>query len=526
MHVKKGVKLQFAISFLVLMAILLTIGISWFSSAQALKESLKDNYLESNQKYANRLSLSTSDVLTYMQQNINSLGKILGHQSFRQADLDEWRMANSRHFNSLFITDEDGVIQLMSPEIVEFKDKVKVKSGRKIQSDTVKKALSTKKPFISEPYLATSGQLIMLISAPIFDDENHYRGLIGGTIYLESEGAISHILNEDTFSDGSYVFVVDRNGHILYHPDSNRLNEDVSDNKVVQSVLQGKSGSLQITNSKGKEFFAGYAYEDITGWGIVSQTPTSVINVPLSTLLDKVISQSFPLLLIILLTAWYFTNSLAKPLNTLARFSEAAIAQKKTLDHTQTLKSKSYIYEVRQLYHHFQNHLNLLNNQLQIDGLTGLVNRRTLDLTLKAWLEKRVPFSVIMIDIDLFKKVNDTYGHLVGDDVLKFLAVIMKETADDSDICFRYGGEEFGVLVKSADHIDAFDLAEQLRLKVCNTLCPTGEFVTISLGISSHQEGDKHPETILKRADDALYQSKSEGRNKTVVFEDKSKYAS
>jgi diguanylate cyclase (GGDEF)-like protein len=520
MRVKKGVKLQYAISFLVVMAILLTITISWYSSAQALKESLKDSYLESNQKYANRLSLSTSDVLIYMQQNINSLGKILGHQSFRQTDLDEWRMANSRHFNSLFITDENGVIQLLSPKVVEFKDKVQ--SGRKIQSDTVKKALSTQKPFISEPYLATSGQLIMLISAPIFDDENHYRGLIGGTIYLESEGAISHILNEDKFSDGSYVFVVDRTGHILYHPDSNRLNEDVSSNKVVQSVLQGKSGSMQITNSKGKDFFAGFAYEQKTGWGIVSQTPTSVIDLPLSKLLNKVISQSFPLLLIILLTAWYFTNSLAKPLNTLARFSEAAIAQKKT---THTLNSKSYIYEVRQLYHHFRNHLNLLNNQLQIDGLTGLVNRRTLDLALKDWLDQRVPFSIIMIDIDLFKRVNDTYGHLVGDDVLKFLALLMKDTANEDDICFRYGGEEFGILIKSVDPIKAFEIAEQLRLKVCNTICPTGEFITISLGISTYQEGEEYPETILKRADIALYQSKTEGRNKTLVYDDICQYA-
>lgn len=518
MRVKKGVKLQFAISFLVMMAILLSIAISWYSSAQALKASLKDNYLESNQKYANRLSLSTSDLLIHMQQNINSLGKILGHQSFRQTDLDEWRMANSKHFNSLFITNSDGVIQLLSPKVVEFKDKVQ--SGSKIQSDTVKKALSIQKPFISEPYLATTGQLIMLISAPVFDDKNNYKGLIGGTIYLESEGAISHILNEDKFSDGSYVYVVDRTGHILYHPDSNRINEDVSYNIVVQNVLQGKSGSMQMTNRQGKDFFAGYAYEEKTGWGIVSQTPTSVIDIPLGKLLEKVISQSLPLLLIILLTAWYFTTSLAKPLNKLAKFSEAAFAQKKTPNPTQILKSKSYIYEVRQLYHHFQNHVNLLNNQLQIDGLTGLANRRTLDLALKEWLDQKVPFSIIMIDIDFFKRVNDTYGHLVGDDVLKFLASTMKDIAGVDDICFRYGGEEFGLLVKSVNPINALDLAEQLRIKVSETVSPTGEFVTISLGISSYQEGDQHPENILKRADDALYQSKSQGRNKTVVYEE------
>ena len=86
------------------------------------------------------------------------------------------------------------------------------------------------------------------------------------------------------------------------------------------------------------------------------------------------------------------------------------------------LKNKSHIYEVHQLYHQIYNHFQLLNNQIQLDGLTGLANRRTFDLEIKDLMAQKVPFTMIMIDIDFFKKVNDTYGHLVGDDVLKYLS--------------------------------------------------------------------------------------------------------
>lgn len=182
------------------------------------------------------------------------------------------------------------------------------------------------------------------------------------------------------------------------------------------------------------------------------------------------------------------------------------------------LEMKSYIYEVRQLYQHLQKHFQLLANQIQQDGLTGLANRRAFDLEIERLVSHKMSFSLIMLDIDRFKNVNDVHGHLVGDDVLRFLAAIMREVTREEDLCYRYGGEEFAILLKEKNEEDAFHLAERLRVKAQETPSPTGEPITISLGISSLQKKDQFPEMIIQRADNALYQSKKAGRNRTTIY--------
>ena len=126
---------------------------------------------------------------------------------------------------------------------------------------------------------------------------------------------------------------------------------------------------------------------------------------------------------------------------------------------------------------------------------------------------------MIMIDIDNFKKVNDKHGHLVGDDVLRFIASIMEDVSRKEDLCYRYGGEEFAYLLRNKEVEDAYALAERLRLKLSYTPSPAGYPITISLGISTRQKDDKFPEDIIKRADSALYQSKRAGKNKTTIYE-------
>lgn len=513
----KGIKLRFAITLLVILTLFSTIIISWYSATIAIKNSLSNNYLENNYKYADKLSESTGDLLHHMQLSINGMANILGHKEITQEHLDERRASLKDYFNSLFILDSQGVIQYISPSVVEFD--YKVQAGTKIESETIKHALALKQPFISKPYIATSGQLIMLISAPIFDRTGTYKGLIAGTIYLESsENALNLLLKENENPDGSYVYVVDSTGHLIYHPDPSRINEDLTNNQAVKKVLNRQNGSAQIMNTEGKEFFSGYAYEKYTGWGIVSQTPVTVMEEPLHNLLKNMMIQSFPLLLIILLVAGIFTNTLLKPLNQLATFSEEAINQKKATIPINRLKIKSHIYEVHQLYYQLYNYFQLLNNQIQLDGLTGLANRRTFDIEIKDLLALKMPFTMIMIDIDFFKKVNDTYGHLIGDDVLKYLSRLIEQHTSEDNLCFRYGGEEFGILLKNTNKEDAFLIAEQLRKVVDETISPTGEHITISIGIASSRENDQHPEQIIKRADAALFQSKMDGRNRTTCY--------
>ncbi|WP_233496341.1 GGDEF domain-containing protein [Pantoea sp. 3_1284] len=116
------------------------------------------------------------------------------------------------------------------------------------------------------------------------------------------------------------------------------------------------------------------------------------------------------------------------------------------------------------------------------------MNRRALDAHLERWTEQGRPFALLIFDIDKFKRVNDTYGHAMGDEVLKYLAASMLEVARKDDICCRFGGEEFVMLLPEMKRHDAFQLAERLRKKLESTTSPSGEVVTISIGIAMYPE--------------------------------------
>lgn len=154
------------------------------------------------------------------------------------------------------------------------------------------------------------------------------------------------------------------------------------------------------------------------------------------------------------------------------------------------------------------------------DGLTGAFNRRYLEIRLREEMERYArygrPFSVILQDLDLFKGVNDTYGHLCGDFVLKKFAELMKARLRKSDLFARFGGEEFCVLLTETGGETAFDVAEELRALTEETVFEWRKSrlsISISQGVSEIQPGGDQPESLLERADQALYRAKTEGRN-------------
>ena len=157
-----------------------------------------------------------------------------------------------------------------------------------------------------------------------------------------------------------------------------------------------------------------------------------------------------------------------------------------------------------------------------IDPLTQLYNRRFFIDSSKTVLEiakrEETPLSLMMIDIDKFKNVNDTYGHQVGDEVLKLLAKTMKSRQRKSDMSCRYGGEEFVILLPKTSITKAEAVAKELRENVQKSYFEMSAqkkiAVTISIGVSTvNIENEINIEKALKRADDALYEAKESGRN-------------
>ncbi|MCK4710620.1 MAG: GGDEF domain-containing protein [Gammaproteobacteria bacterium] len=159
----------------------------------------------------------------------------------------------------------------------------------------------------------------------------------------------------------------------------------------------------------------------------------------------------------------------------------------------------------------------------QIDALTGLNNRASYDRDIERELSlterHKKPLSLMILDIDFFKKVNDQYGHAAGDKVIRAVADTLKDVTRSSDVVFRYGGEEFAVLLSDVDSLTAMDVAERIRLSVRGQLI---EFdnnlinISISGGMASYIPGEGS-DSLFKRADEALYRAKKMGRDQIKI---------
>ena len=160
------------------------------------------------------------------------------------------------------------------------------------------------------------------------------------------------------------------------------------------------------------------------------------------------------------------------------------------------------------------------------DSLTGVYNRHHFFLLSKSEVERarryNIPLSLIILDIDNFKQVNDTFGHAMGDQVLQTVAQRCRSHLRDADLMGRYGGEEFVILLPLTDIDDSQGVAERLRQDIETANLETGRgTLTISLGVAVWDETCKNAEALLERADQALYMAKNAGKNRVGIFKEK-----
>ncbi|XQF94525.1 GGDEF domain-containing protein (plasmid) [Pseudoalteromonas espejiana] len=130
---------------------------------------------------------------------------------------------------------------------------------------------------------------------------------------------------------------------------------------------------------------------------------------------------------------------------------------------------------------------------------------------------EQTPFAILEIDIDFFKRVNDTFGHDIGDEVLKSLTNIIKSLCRKGDIVARTGGEEFILILPHEDSQSAFNIAQRLRNTVADTQMQTAGFITVSIGIATWPHHSEDIEQVFKSADKALYYAKNHGRNRCCI---------
>ena len=172
----------------------------------------------------------------------------------------------------------------------------------------------------------------------------------------------------------------------------------------------------------------------------------------------------------------------------------------------------------------------LLERETITDPLMGIYNRRYLDRRILEEFQRarryELPFSIFLLDIDFFKKINDTYGHQIGDMVLKKLATVIVDSVRELDVVIRYGGEEILVILPNTRVANAFELAQRVRKKVKETMMVEPDqkkdrpaiYITVSIGVSGYRfSGELDTASgVVERADQALYQAKHQGRNRVI----------
>ena len=158
-----------------------------------------------------------------------------------------------------------------------------------------------------------------------------------------------------------------------------------------------------------------------------------------------------------------------------------------------------------------------LEKQAVTDGLTGVANRRSFNEALEREFERAKRYSqdlsLIVVDLDFLKKINDTYGHMTGDEAIKSIGHVLAQSSRSTDITARYGGEEFCVLLPNTDIGMAEQLGERLRRLIADTHVEGPGNLSASLGVASYPLHAGSPDMLFLRADEALYQAKQDGRN-------------
>lgn len=498
---------------------LITLSISFYASYQVQRDSLIASTLEANRAYAAKLAVGTETFFGAVQQQLRYSAAILAAQFHDDEALlseAERLRLQTNSFNNVFIVDAHRVLRATSPDTRRL-------IGHRLHSPGSRKASRTRQPMISSPYISAIGTLVVTISHPIIDKDGVYLGYIGGTINLKEPNILNSMLGEHYYKDGSYIYAIDQNRRLLYHPDSKRLGTVVAENPVIDRVIHGESGSQRVINSLGYDMLAGFAPVPTASWGIVAQRPTAVTLHPLDDLMLEVLRQTAPLALLTFLCVWWLSGLISRPL---WRLAKSASEMDKTNSPERIQHIRSWYFEAAQLKRAMQLGINLLHQRIgklnldaQTDPLTGLHNRRGLTLALDALSAEGHSFAVVALDIDHFKRINDGHGHDVGDQVIRHLAQLMTTCSRDADVLCRSGGEEFLMLLPNTNAESAQQVAERLRQCVEQAqIAPVGH-ITVSLGVAIWPIHADSIERVLKLADGALYLAKQRGRNRSELAE-------
>lgn len=358
---------------------------------------------------------------------------------------------------------------------------------------------------------------------------------------------------------GGYNFLIRKDGYLIAHPsepsEEQRWVGQLSLDKIsipsvknsyqlISANLEEGDDSVQIIENHKDNSYLAVGELSGPGWWFVSVLPMEVIQDVAHKSALIYFTQGMILVLIILAVVYFVLRFQAeRPLQQLRYAAELIgegeyykISSKKiplplTFTNEIGLLAKRFVematniesskHDLEQIVEDRTKELEIANASLEklsfMDGLTGVYNRRSFDMDIEELIKNQIPFSLIFADVDHFKRYNDFYGHAEGDDVLKKVAKVIQDNIGDDDHVYRYGGEEFAILIKGENIESAkykgksiLDAVQTLKIPHVNS---EHGIVTLSAGFAQYTNQLSSSEDIIRAADKKLYNSKSSGRN-------------
>ncbi|RVU86034.1 diguanylate cyclase [Leucothrix sargassi] len=390
---------------------------------------------------------------------------------------------------------------------------------------------------------------VVLLRHKIFNQQNQYVGTLDAEVSVSNIAAMCSKIN---FGVKGHCATVDHLGHVIAHPNKNWVKniQDVSSVSVVKQMLAGESGTTEFYSPFLRaEMVVGFNSIPQLGWGVMIPQPKS----ELTSIFDEIRSSIMLWLLFGVLSAaliaWKLADEITRPIKSLMLMTNK-VAKNKYLETLGDIPKNSPK-EIQQLWLEFSklvsglqsahNKAKKLNESLHkdiekatselriknrklyelsnLDYLTSIPNRRYFTHYLDQKIKENTgdDIGVIFIDIDHFKKINDSLGHEVGDEALILLADILKKSIRTQDVVARLGGDEFVVYIENADQETIAAIAERIRKTAQDTpLTVDTRNINLSLSLGTVKQqafAELTSKDFFRNADKAMYQSKEQGRN-------------
>ena len=389
------------------------------------------------------------------------------------------------------------------------------------------------------------------LAFPIKDSSGKLLGVLGG--HLNWEWA-SQLIQDVEANDGdtdTRLSIIDKNGVALVGPDKGITRFS---GEQLAGILRARKGAFAETSDGQRvltAFYVGTGHREYQGlnWIVTASQPAGIALAAAISSAKIILGIGVIAALIGLGLAVAISRRIARPIisitqeaDRIGRTSGPTMLARQSgsvevVQLTRALRSllrrigfaeeRTKEAELRATENalQFKDDIVKLQKMADTDYLTGLMNRRAFlavaDDTVEFCRRYKRGMATLMIDIDHFKKINDTHGHAAGDDAIKRIAEIINQSIRTTDKAARFGGEEFVVLLREIDQATALLLAERIRSSIEQTAISHGEAsipATVSIGVAINAEGDRDVQDMIERADQGLYIAKKSGRNRTFLM--------